>query len=226
MTRRSDPFAHAEATAREWLGAVADSMGTGDHRYAYRALRAWLHVVRDRLTPETAAHLGAQLPELLRGVFYEGWNPSRVPARYDTAHFVAHYAEEAGIAPADVAATTVEVSEALRARFSPGQFEHVSAQLPRPLRALLTTYTADAPPDERRRVDRHEDGSRLRRLEDRVELLTDAVSELAHGLETNPLDEPDGARATRTASSVRRLLLDRGARTDTTNEPAGTATPR
>jgi hypothetical protein len=28
-----------------------------------------------------AAHVAAQLPELLRGVFYDGWNPSKVPVK-------------------------------------------------------------------------------------------------------------------------------------------------
>jgi uncharacterized protein (DUF2267 family) len=35
-----------------------------------------LHVLRDRLTPEQAVHLGAQLPILVRGVYYEGWGAS------------------------------------------------------------------------------------------------------------------------------------------------------
>ena len=41
----------------------------GDHRSAYRALRSVLHVLRNRLTPEQAVHLGAQLPLLVRGIF-------------------------------------------------------------------------------------------------------------------------------------------------------------
>ena len=45
----------------------------GDRRSAYRALRSVLHVLRDRLTPEQAVHLGAQLPLLVRGIFYDGW---------------------------------------------------------------------------------------------------------------------------------------------------------
>lgn len=223
MTRQPEPFAHAEATARQWLGAVAARLGTSDHRYAYRVLRAWLHLVRDRLTPQAAAHLGAQLPELLRGVFYEGWNPSRVPVRYDTAEFVAHYAREAGIAAGDVAGAAIEVSKALREQFSPGQLEHVLAQLPRSLRVLLTTHTADVPPDG----DQHDDDSRVRWLEDRVELLIDALSELAHGLEINPMDEPDGERAAKTAGAVRRLLLDQGTRLSAANnEPANASAAR
>src|SRR5271165_2158597 len=57
---------------------------------AYRALRSVLYVLRDRLTPEQAVHLGAQLPILVRGTYYEGWRiagkPSygRQPAEFAT----------------------------------------------------------------------------------------------------------------------------------------------
>lgn len=40
-----------------------------------------LHALRDRLTPEEAAHLSAQLPMLVRGLFFEGWRPADVPRR-------------------------------------------------------------------------------------------------------------------------------------------------
>ena len=44
----------------------------GDHRSTYRALRSVLHVLRNRLTPEQAVHLRAQLPLLVRGILYDG----------------------------------------------------------------------------------------------------------------------------------------------------------
>lgn len=177
-------------------------LGADDRRYAYRVLRAWLHVVRDRLTVDSAAHLGAQLPELLRGLFYEGWSPSRVPVRYDNAEFTERYAAEAGIAPADVPAAAAAVTAALRDLFSPGQLDHALAQLPRPLRALLTTGIDGTPAG-----DGHGPTSRLVRLEHTVALLAEAVRELAHGLEASPLDEPDDARAANAARAVHQLLL-------------------
>jgi Uncharacterized conserved protein (DUF2267) len=44
------------------------------------ALRSVLHVLRNRLTPEQAVHLGAQLPLLVRGIFYEGWRIAGKPS--------------------------------------------------------------------------------------------------------------------------------------------------
>jgi uncharacterized protein (DUF2267 family) len=48
---------------------------TDDRKTAYVALRTVLHALRDRLPLAPAVGLGAQLPLLLRGVYYDGWQP-------------------------------------------------------------------------------------------------------------------------------------------------------
>ena len=64
-----------------WLNEVGQAAHLDDKAHAYRLLRATLHAVRDWLGVDEAADLGAQLPTLLRGIYYEGWNPSATPAR-------------------------------------------------------------------------------------------------------------------------------------------------
>jgi uncharacterized protein (DUF2267 family) len=81
--------------ANAWLADIDAGFGTDDRQLAYRVLRAWLHCLRDRLSVEVSAHFAAQLPELLRGVFFDGWNPSRVPQKYDWAEYVTRFAREA-----------------------------------------------------------------------------------------------------------------------------------
>lgn len=44
-------------------------------------LRAVLHHLRDRLTIEEAVDLGAQLPTLVRGIYYEEWQPHKRASR-------------------------------------------------------------------------------------------------------------------------------------------------
>jgi uncharacterized protein (DUF2267 family) len=79
---------HSIDTTNAWLADVADGFGTEDRRFAYRVTRAWLHALRDRLPVPVAANFAAQLPELLRGVFCDGWNPGRVPVKYGPAEYV------------------------------------------------------------------------------------------------------------------------------------------
>ncbi len=91
--------------------SVAAALGTDDRHYAYRALRAHLHVLRDRLAVEQAAQLAAQLPNLLRGIYYEGWNPSSTPMSiHHERDFVARIAAEGQFAG------TTEAGAAIRRR--------------------------------------------------------------------------------------------------------------
>ena len=137
MTYHDDPFAPAVNTAHVWLRAVADRLGTDDRAFALRALRAWLHTVRDRLDVAVAAHFSAQLPELLRGIFYEGWVPAHVPMHHDAASFIDRFAREAGVSEDEAIALVGAVTVALSDEFSPGHLDHVLAVVPDPLRAIL-----------------------------------------------------------------------------------------
>lgn len=78
-----------------WLKNMMDRLEIDDRRLAFSILRATLHAVRDRVGPESAVHLGAQLPLLVRGVFYEGWRMSRPPSvERHVAGFIAHVVRE------------------------------------------------------------------------------------------------------------------------------------
>ena len=64
-----------------WLKELMARLGTDDRTQAYGILKATLHALRDRIGPENATHLAAQLPILLRGVYYEGWRIASTPSR-------------------------------------------------------------------------------------------------------------------------------------------------
>src|SRR5258708_12758167 len=72
--------------ASAWLAEVAAEFGTRDRRFAHRVTRAWMHTLRDRLPVPVTAYFAAQLPELLRGVLYDGWNPNHALSKYTTPH--------------------------------------------------------------------------------------------------------------------------------------------
>ena len=120
-----------------WLAEVAHAFGTDDRRLAYRVLRAWLHCLRDRLTVEVAAHFAAQLPELWRGVFYDGWNPRHVPVKYGRSEYVARFARDAGVRESDVGKAAGTVTAVVRQHISAGAVAEAFALLPADLRRFL-----------------------------------------------------------------------------------------
>jgi uncharacterized protein (DUF2267 family) len=123
----------------DWVDDVARELGTEDHAEAWRVLRAYLQVLRDRLTMDEAAQLAAQLPHLLRGVFYEGFDPGHQPEkiRHRDA-FLARLGEQAGLADPDEAARAAAAgTRVLRRHVTAGEIDDVLAQLPAEIRAVL-----------------------------------------------------------------------------------------
>ena len=120
----------------EWLKAIGERMGTDDRHRAYVALRATLHALRDRLNPDEALHLGAQLPTLIRGVYYEGWRMIDTPVRVRTLdEFLGVITVEAGDPTFDAELAARSVFGVLAERISPGEIDDVKRNLPRAIRA-------------------------------------------------------------------------------------------
>jgi uncharacterized protein (DUF2267 family) len=69
------PFEHAVQTSNAWINDLMEKLDWDDRHRAYKALRVVLHTLRDRLPLQEVVDLGAQLPMLIRGLYYEGWKP-------------------------------------------------------------------------------------------------------------------------------------------------------
>lgn len=124
--------------ANVWLDELMRALDWDDKQRAYRMLRATLHALRDRLTPHEAVHLGAQLPMLIRGIYYEGWHMrDTAPPERTKAAFLSHVEAEFKHDPKeDIDAPVGEVLTLLEHKISPGEIEDVKNMLPEEVRAL------------------------------------------------------------------------------------------
>ena len=136
MARQADPIAHAEITARRWLETIMTELPSGDLDTAYRVTRAWLRAARDQLPVHESAHAAAQLPELFRGLYYEGWQPSRVPVRQSRAKLLSTFAGSAGVPPDEARDCFRAVNQAMSRRL-PDAVELVTQHCSRELRELF-----------------------------------------------------------------------------------------
>lgn len=122
-----------------WLNELSAQMAWDDTEKAYAALRATLHALRDRLPPAAVAELGAQLPMLIRGFYYEGWSPSGKPLKERRKkQFLAHIDEELKDrrlgSSEDIARSVFKV---LKHRITQGEMQDVTHILPREIRKLF-----------------------------------------------------------------------------------------
>jgi uncharacterized protein (DUF2267 family) len=141
-------FEESTQKTRLWLDELAEELGRpGDQRYAMRVLRGFLHTLRDRLPVPETAHLAAQLPELLRGVFYEGWRPTTLPQRYhDLDTFLVRVVDRGQLAGETEAAYAAEAAaRVMRRHVGAGEMNKVRAVLPHDIVALLEGTTQGSP---------------------------------------------------------------------------------
>ena len=129
---------HTIQEANIWLKAVDEQLELNDRHYAYNAMRAVLHALRDRLVPEVAVKLGAQLPIIVRGIYYEGWHMAGSPTTdRHLDEFVDHIRKELPPQfPVDPLTATRAVYQVLWEKLDPGEFDKLMAHLPAPLRNL------------------------------------------------------------------------------------------
>jgi len=138
MTTGLDVFDTTLQETNLWLKELMGCMGTDDRRLAYRALRAVVHALRDRIGPENAVHLGAQLPMLVRGLYYDGWkmDPEPTRERHKQA-FLQHVEEKAGGAlGVDAEIAVHAVFEVLWNRLDPDEVDKVIHLFPVELRGF------------------------------------------------------------------------------------------
>lgn len=133
----SAPVAHAVQTFETWLKELKEKAELADEAAAYSVLRTVLHQLRDRLTLEEVVDLGAQMPLVVRGLFFEGWQPHKAPRKIRSKEkFLDDITKDIlpFTYPVDWAVTTVFAL--LAHHCDPGEIADVIDQLPGELKEL------------------------------------------------------------------------------------------
>ena len=121
-----------------WIDDLIEDLELTDARSAYRVLRAAFHTLRDRLTVDEAVNLGAQLPMLLRGLYYEGWKPAATPLKLRTRQsfferLARELVEERDPDPEEAARAVFDL---IAQHISGGEVEQIRGMMPAELKDL------------------------------------------------------------------------------------------
>jgi uncharacterized protein (DUF2267 family) len=130
-----DVFDKTLQTTHIWLNEIGETIGP-DKQIAWKVLAVVLHKLRDRLPVDVAAHLGAELPLLVRGVYYDQFRPATQPSDCrDFGEFMEHVQHWlSDIRPVD-AKDAIEAVFAVLSRHVPqGQIAKVKDALPHSIR--------------------------------------------------------------------------------------------
>lgn len=129
-----DVFDKTLQTTNIWLNEIQEELGP-DRQVAWKVLSVVLHKLRDRLPVPLAVHLGAELPLLVRGVYYDQFQPSKQPTDWDRDEFVAEVQRWlSDIRPVNADQAVRTVFAVLSRHVPPGQIAKIRDALPESLR--------------------------------------------------------------------------------------------
>jgi uncharacterized protein (DUF2267 family) len=167
-----DVFDKTVQTTNVWLNEIMEAIGP-DRRLAWKVLSVVLRKIRDRMPVELAAHLGAELPLLVRGAYYDQFEPAKQPTECrDFEEFMDEVREWLTDArPVNVRDAIHAVFATLSRHVPAGQIHKVQEALPKVIRTSWQMveervvpppeqgeagrYKASGSPSEDRETSRH-----------------------------------------------------------------------
>lgn len=141
-------------TTHIWLKEIMEDIGP-DRHVAWHVLSVVLQRLRDRLPLPLAAHLGAQLPMLIRGVYYDQFDPAHCPGdRMTREQFIEDVRRGlSDTRPLDPSVAIGSVFGVLNRHISAGQIRKICDALPRAIREMWYNQEALVIVESTRTVD-------------------------------------------------------------------------
>jgi uncharacterized protein (DUF2267 family) len=129
---------HTVQLTHVWINDLDERLEWNNKARSYRLLKAVLHALRDSLRVSEAVDLGAQLPGLLRGAYYEQWRPATTPVKNrHVDDFLARVNESFRRDPlAEPAKAIMAVFQLLTRKISEGEITDVRRCLPEEIRNI------------------------------------------------------------------------------------------
>ena len=121
----------------DWLDRITLELDRNDPHLALGVLRAVFHALREYLTVEQNAHLSAQFPTFVRGLYFERWNPDAPAPGRDRELFLARIERELeGYEPLCTGEEAARAVFAVLEESVSGGAQKVKMTLPKPIRDL------------------------------------------------------------------------------------------
>jgi uncharacterized protein (DUF2267 family) len=137
---------HTVKLTHTWINDLDNMLGWKDKHRSYQLLRSVLQALRDLLPINESADFAAQLPILVRGIYYEHWRPATTPVKTRSkSDFLARIDREFVGNPITYTAEAVSITfQFLSTKIAAGEIEDVRRSLPADLRGLWNLSSAAA----------------------------------------------------------------------------------
>ena len=131
------PIDRSVQLTMEWLKEIQEEFKWPDKDRVYDVTKAVLHATRDRLTVEEAHQLAAQIPMVMKGMFFDDYDPTGKPLKIrKKEEFLEYVRKHFGKRPLDAENAVRVVARVLGRKVSKGQWEDVVGSLPGEIREL------------------------------------------------------------------------------------------
>lgn len=151
MQTQVDVFGPSVRESHDWIADAMRETGL-DQRNATQVLRAVLHAIRDEVTVRQSGHLAAEMPTLIRGLYFEGWEPGRPPpTNHSLERFIERVRSQLSGYDGDIVQVVRGVFRVLERRM-PVPAAKIKQALPRELRTWWPTTIAEQTAERHERL--------------------------------------------------------------------------